>query len=275
MDLKRSGADPLRALRRDAGGRVRRSRHGRRRTAWLLAGLFLLGVAGGTVHAARQVLLHSPRFNLRRVAFSPMRHAPEAELRRSLRRYVGRNVFRLDLGRIERDLEERRWVKRAVVKRALPDGLFCAVEEREPRGLALLGERVWLVDAEGVILDPYGAGGGRRYSFPVFTGLDARREDRTRGQLVRGAALLEYLEAARPGLLAEISEVDLSRDDRIDLTLDRGGPVVRVHPRDFGVNLDRYLTMRDYLATDFGDGAYVDLRFRDRIAFRPLLAKGH
>ena len=56
--------------------------------------------------------------------------------------------------------------------------------------------------------------------------------------------------------------------------MNEGGPVVRLHPEDFGVNLDRYLAMRDYLATHFGDGAYVDLRFRDRIAFRPLLAKG-
>ncbi len=53
------------------------------------------------------------------------------------------------------------------------------------------------------------------------------------------------------------------------------GPVVRINPRKFGTNLDRYLAMRDYLATHFGDGAYIDLRFRDRIAFRPLRARGH
>ena len=57
--------------------------------------------------------------------------------------------------------------------------------------------------------------------------------------------------------------------------MNQRGPAVRLSPRDFGTNLDRYLTLRDYLATDFGDGAYVDLRFRDRIAFRPLVgAKG-
>jgi cell division septal protein FtsQ len=272
--VRPAAPEPLRALRRDGGGRVRRSRAGGRRALWIFAGLFLLGVAGGTVFAARQVLLHSPRFRVRRVAFTPTRHAPEAELRRTVQRHLGRNVFRVDLGRVERDLMARRWVKRAVVKRALPDGLLCAVEEREPRGLALLGDRVWLVDAEGVAIDPYGAAGGRTYSFPVFTGLDPRRGEATRDRVVRGVALLDYLRAERPDLLADVSEVDLSRDDRIDLKLERGGPVVRLHPRDFGVNLDRFLTMRDYLATDFGDGAYVDLRFRDRIAFRPLLAKG-
>ena len=33
-------------------------------------------------------------------------------------------------------------------------------------------------------------------------------------------------------------------------------------------------SVSDYLATNFGDAAYVDLRFRNRIAFQPLMAKG-
>lgn len=274
MVVKAPTEEPLRYLRRDTAGRVRRNRRDGRKTGLILLAFFLLGAAGGTVWAVRQHLLNSPRFRLRRVAFSPTRHAPPDELRRALQRHVGRNLFRLDLRRIERDLEERRWVRRAVAKRVLPDGLFCAVEERTPRGLALLGDRVWLVDAEGVAIDPHGEDTARRYSFPVFTGIDARHAEKARDQIVRGVALLEHLHAGRPDLLAEISEVDLSRPDRLELRLEGGGPVVRLHPRDFETNMDRYLTMRDYLATDFGDGAYVDLRFRDRIAFRPLLAKG-
>jgi cell division septal protein FtsQ len=271
MVVRDPRGESLRYLRRDAGRRVRR--RGRRRTALFLLVFFLLGVAGGTVYAARQYLLHAPRFRLQRIAFAPTRHAPEAELRKTLRRHLGANVFRLDLRRLERDLEERRWVRRAVVKRVLPDALYCVLEERTPRGLALLGDRVWLVDGEGVAIDPYGGETAAKYSFPVLTGADPRDPARAREQLRRGAALLEHLETARPGLLAEISEVDVSRPDRLDLKLERGGPVVRLHPRDFDSNLDRYLTLRDYLATDFGDGAYVDLRFRDRIAFRPRIAK--
>ena len=56
--------------------------------------------------------------------------------------------------------------------------------------------------------------------------------------------------------------------------MNAGGPVVLLNPLDSGANLDRFLAMRDYLATNFGHAAYVDLRFRDRIAFQPLAAKG-
>lgn len=274
MDVKTDPAASLRYLRRDPGGRVRRHRGGPRRAVLFAAVFFLAGVGAGTWYAARHYLLSSPRFRLRRIAFTPTRHAPQDELRRTLSPWVGRNLFRLDLSRLERAIEERRWVRRAVVKRVLPDGLHCAVEERVPRALGLIDGRVWLLDGDGARIDPHGEDGTRSYSFPVFLGLDGRNEARAREQARRGVALLDYLRSERPALLEEISEVDLSRDDRVELRLEGGGPAVRLHPEEFGANLDRYLAMREFLTTGFGDGAYVDLRFRDRIAFRPLLAKG-
>ena len=263
--------ESLRILRRVRSGQVRKRRRGR---GALLAGAALTACAvlTGAAGAARHYLTHSPRFALRHVDFSETRYAPEEDLRRSLTRYVGRNLFRIDPTRLARDLESRRWVKRAVVKRVLPDGVFCAVEERVPRGLALLRDRVWLVDEEGVAIDPYGGPAQQRYSFPILVGIDDGNSGRARVQIRRGVQLIVYLEAEYPETAREISEVDLSRDDRLELRMNQGGPAVRLSPHDFGGNLERYLTLRNYLATDFGGGAYVDLRFKDRIAFRPLVA---
>ncbi|HYS78455.1 MAG TPA: FtsQ-type POTRA domain-containing protein [Candidatus Dormibacteraeota bacterium] len=250
---------------------MRKRRRGR---GALLAGAAVAACAAlaGAAGAARHVLTHSPRFALRHLVFSKTRYAPEDELRRSLSRYVGRNLFRVDPARLGRDLESRRWVKSAVVKRVLPDGVFCAVEERVPRGLALLRDRVWLVDEDGVAIDPYGGPTQQRYSFPILVGIDDGSAARARAQIQRGVQLIVYLGAEYPETAREISEVDLSRDDRLELHMNQGGPAVRLSPHEFGANLDRYLTLRNYLATDFGGGAYVDLRFKDRIAFRPLVA---
>ncbi len=271
-DAARAGGDaePLRILRRDRSGAVRKRRRGRGRVALLalVCGILLLG---GSAYGARRYLTRSQRFRLRRIEFSETRYAPDGDLRRSLSRYVGRNLFRIDPARLGRDLEARRWVKRAVVKRVLPDGVFCAIEERVPHGLALLRDRVWLVDDEGVAIDPYG-GQVPGYSYPILLGLDDRNAEHARAQLKRGVSFVSWLQATHPDLVKEISEIDLAHEDRLEARLNQGGPVVRLNPRDFGTNLDRYLTLRDYLATDFGDGAYVDLRFRDRIAFRPLVA---
>ena len=270
IDAIRADAEPLRILRRDRSGALRKRR--RARGGVVVVGLaFGLALLAGSVYETRRYLTHSPRFRLRHIDFSETRYAPEGELRRSLAGTMGRNLFRLDPARLGRDLEARRWVKRAVVKRVLPDGIFCAIEERVPGGLALLHDRVWLVDGDGVAIDPFGDQ-TKEYSWPILVGIDDRNTARARTQMQVGVRLVAWLQQNQPDLAKDISEIDLSRDDRLELRLNQGGPVVRLNPGDFGANLDRYLTLRDYLATDFGDGAYVDLRFRDRIAFRPRVA---
>lgn len=261
--------DPLPFLRRGQSEGLRRGRRKKtlRRALMLMVGLWGVGLFAGIAYAGRHYLTHSPRFAFRQIDLPPTTHAPRKELLEVAGRFRGRNLFRLDVGRIAAELEQVRWVKTASVKRILPDRLHCTIEERTPRGLARIEDRIWLVDEEGIAIDLYGKE-TLEYSFPIFTGIDPRDEPRSRDQIRRGVALLNYLEQVEPGLPAQISEIDLKSDDRICLHMTTGGPEVRVHPTDFGSNLERYLTMRDYLSTHFGDGAYVDLRFRDSISFQ-------
>ncbi|MFQ5877379.1 MAG: cell division protein FtsQ/DivIB [Acidobacteriota bacterium] len=272
---RRAGTVSPRFLRRRQHEQVRRSRRGRtwRRRLFLLGALFGIGFAGGGVYAARYYLTHAPRFRLEGVDLSETRHAPREAMRRELERHRGTNLFRLDLARLERELSSFPWVRRTFVKRVLPNRLYCTIEERTPRGLALIGGRVMLVDGDGETIAAYDAG-TREYSAPILAGVGDRDPERSRGRIRRGLELLNFLRARHPDLLREISEVDLARADRITLVMNDGGPPVRLHPGDFGANLERFLAMREYLATHFGDGAYVDLRFRDRIVFRPSPSGG-
>jgi cell division septal protein FtsQ len=255
--------------------RLRHSRRSRRAMRFLPAAALtaLVGLLAGSFFAARWYMTHSSRFTVRRIALTPTDHAAQGELRRRAQRYVGKNIFQLYLLKIESELEAVRWVRKATVKRVLPDRLFCAVEEREPRGLALVRGRVQMIDEEGTPIDLYTGGEAMAGSHPIFTGLDEASPARAREQVARGYDLQAWLDETHPGLSKEISEIDLSRKDRIGLVMNNGGPVVRLHPSDYGANLDRWLAMREYLATHLGDGAYVDLRFRDRIAFQPLPAR--
>lgn len=261
-------------LRRTQDDRLRRNRR-RRRGPRLLPFLALVLTAGGLAglgFAARWFLLHSARFDVAAVAVSQTGHAPHADLERLAGRARGRNIFTLDLDRLERDLEAVRWVDRVSVKRVLPDRLFCAVVEKKPRGLALLRGHVQLIGTDGRPIDLY-AGGGEFSSLPILTGLDEAHAAALKDQVARGFDFLRFLDEKHPGLAAEISEIDLGRADRIALTLNGGGPVVRVHPTAYDTNLDRFLEMRDWLSQHLGGGAYVDLRFRDRIAWQPAAAR--
>jgi cell division septal protein FtsQ len=261
-------------LRRGQEDRLRRNRR-RRRGPRLLPILALLLAAGGLAGlgcAGRWLLLHSARFDVAAVAVSATAHAPHADLERIASRARGRNIFTLDLDRLEQDLAGVRWVERASVKRVLPDRLFCAVVEKKPRGLALLRGHVQLIDADGRPIDLY-AGGGEFATLPILTGLDEAHAPTLRDQVARGFDFLRFLDEKHPGLAAEISEIDLGRADRIALTLNGGGPVVRIHPTAYDTNLDRFLEMRDWLSQHLGGGAYVDLRFPDRIAWQPAAAR--
>jgi cell division septal protein FtsQ len=261
-------------LRRRQDERLRRGRR-RRRTLRLvpLAGIAVaLAALLGAAWGVRWWLTHSPRFDVSRIAFTTTEHAAAASLKAAADHARGRNIFRLDLDALAADIEKVRWVRRATVKRVLPDRLFCAVEEREATGLALVRGRVQMIDAEGVPIDLYTAAAGT-LSMPIFTGLDERRSDRARAQVARGYDFLRWLDETHKGLARDISEIDVGRDDRLVLTMNGGGPPVRINPDDYGANLDEWLQMREWLATHFGDGAYVDLRFRDRIAFQPARAR--
>jgi cell division septal protein FtsQ len=261
-------------LRRSQDERLRRGRR-RRRTLRLLpaiAALVVVAILAGAGWGLSWWLTHSPRFNVTHVAFTATEHAAPATLRKAADRARGRNIFRLDLDALATEVEKVRWVRHVTVKRVLPDRLFCAIEEREAKGLALVRGRVQMIDADGAPIDLYTAAEGPM-SMPIFTGIDETRSGRARDQVARGFAFLEWLDGTHRGLAAEISEIDLARDDRLVLTMNNGGPPVRVNPADFEANLDEWLTMRDWLATHFGDGAYVDLRFRDRIAFQPAAAR--
>ncbi|HET6277301.1 MAG TPA: FtsQ-type POTRA domain-containing protein [Candidatus Polarisedimenticolia bacterium] len=272
--ISQRSVDPLPLLRRGQSERLKKKRRKRavRRIVLLALALWGAGMIAGAAFAGRHYLRNSARFNLRDIDIAPTTRAPRDELHRIAARHAGSNLFRLDVAGIAADLETIRWVRAAVVKRVFPDRLHCAIEERTPRGLARLGDRVWLIDAEGPI-DLYGEE-TQVYSFPILTGVSGSDTEQQRDQIRRGVALLDYLEQVDPHLPAQISEIDLERSDRIGLYMAAGGPEVRIHPTDFDSNLERYLTMREYLATHFGDGAYVDLRFRDRISFLPAISRG-
>lgn len=260
-------------LRRAQDERLRRNRRRRRaRILPLLAFLITASGVAGLVYGTRWFLLHSSRFDVAAVAVSTTVHAPKADLVRIASRVRGRNIFTLDLDRLEQDLASVRWVERASIKRVLPDQLYCSIVEKKPRGLALLRGHVQLIDSDGRPIDLY-TGSGEFSSLPILTGLDEAHPQAVKDQVARGFDFLRFLDEKHPGLAAEISEIDLGRADRIALTLNGGGPVVRLHPSVYDTNLDRFLEMRDWITQHLGSGAYVDLRFHDRIAWQPSAAR--
>jgi cell division protein FtsQ len=194
------------------------------------------------------------------------RTTPDA-VRAVLQPYLGRNVVELALDEVAATATRDPWVKEASVKRILPGTLRVTVTERTPGALALIGGCVYVVDDGGFVMGP--AGPDFPYDLPLLVGLDARQGKDRGATLARGLGLLMRLHAAFPAWTRGISEVDLSRRDRVVVSRLEGGPQILLDPDRIDRNLGAYLALQPMIARKVGGTSRVDLRWSQRISLLP------
>ena len=191
---------------------------------------------------------------------------PEA-VRAVLQPYFGRNLVELALDEVAAAATKAPWVKQASVKRILPGTLRVTVIERTPGALALLAGSVYVVDDGGVVMGP--AGPELPYDLPLLVGLDGHQGKDREAALARGIELLLRLHTAFPTWTRGISEVDLSRKDRVVVTRVEGGPQILLDPDRIDRNLGAYLALQPTIARRVGGVSRVDLRWSQRISLLP------
>jgi cell division protein FtsQ len=200
------------------------------------------------------------------VVLGTMRTTPDA-VRAVLRPYLGRNVVDLALDEVAKAAASNPWVKEAAVKRVLPRTLRVTVVERTPAALALVRGLVCVVDDGGFVMGP--AGPDLAYDLPLLVGLDGYQATDREAALARGVALLMQLHDAFPAWTRGISEVDLSRSDRVVVTRGDGGPQILLDPERIDRNLGAYLALQPLIARKVGDVSRADLRWSRRISLLP------
>ncbi|MEZ4317571.1 MAG: FtsQ-type POTRA domain-containing protein [Myxococcota bacterium] len=110
----------------------------------LLLGAFVVGV-GGVLAAVRPDLML-----VEHVRFEGLDQARWAELRHLSDIRNGDRIWEVDPDRIARGVERHPWVRRATVRRQLPDTVVVHVEEHHPVALLHMGE-LYYVGADGSI----------------------------------------------------------------------------------------------------------------------------
>jgi len=254
--------------------RVNRHVHKARRARTLLrwTGILAANVAIGAVlvvsfaSVARHFATSDEMAVREIVVEGTARTTPEA-VRAVLRDYFGRNVAELALDEVATVAKRDPWVKAASVKRILPGTLRVTVTERTPGALALIGGSVYVVDDGGFVMGP--AGPDLPYDFPLLLGLDAQQGKDREAALARGIDLLMRLHETFPAWTRGISEVDLSRRDRVVVTRLEGGPQILLDPERIDRNLGAYLALQPTIARKVGDTRRVDLRWSQRISLLP------
>ena len=256
--------------RRDLNRHVRKTR--RLRALGRIALLVAVNVAVGVVlvGAGASVVRHyasSSELAVRRIVVEGTSATTPETVERLLAAWKGRNVASIELDRVAADAARDPWVRRASVKRVLPDTLKVAVEERTPSALAVLNGIVHVVDGSGFVMGP--AGPGLAFDLPVLTGFDALTGDELAAALADAVRRLDALRATAPEFAAGVSSIDRASADRLAVETAEPGPTLYLDPELPDRNLAEWVRLRAELVRRAGELVYADLRWDGRIVLGP------
>ena len=174
------------------------------------------------------------------------------------------NLLALDLGRLKNLVESHPWVREARLRKVFPSEVRIEIAEREPAAVLRAGGDDLVVAEDGEVLGR--PADGADLGLPLL--LDAGGfGDRYHEKLRLAWQCLRPLTAAE---LAAVESLDVSRLDSPSLVL-KGQPTrIILCPERFSRELREYIANKEAWESQGGPLEYVDLRFDDRVYFKPL-----
>ncbi|HEV7238992.1 MAG TPA: FtsQ-type POTRA domain-containing protein [Thermoanaerobaculia bacterium] len=204
--------------------------------------------------------IQSSAFAVQTIEVVGAKHTPKEVLDRATQRYVGANLFQIDIDRVQRDLGGRGWVDRIDIEKKLPDALRIKITERTPVALVRRNERLLYVDAEGAAFAELSPRVGDN-DLPLIA-------DAHGPELTRSVQLLTALEQRDRELYSRISEVWPIPPHGFALFDRELNAVVYVNAEDISTKYrNLYAVLR---AENNPKIQYADLRFADRVIVKGL-----
>jgi cell division protein FtsQ len=182
----------------------------------------------------------------------------------------GQSLLLVDLGQYRKRLMDSPWVAGVTLWRVLPSTVEIRIVERTPMAVARLGQQLYLVDREGVIIDGFGPQ-YRDFDLPIVDGLvpapTADGPAVARERVVLTGRLLDALEA-RPDLRQRLSQVDVSDPHDAVVLLDTDAALLHLGDARFVERLRTYFELAPTLHERLPAIDYVDLRFDELVYVR-------
>jgi len=173
------------------------------------------------------------------------------------------NIFLLDISKVQRALGSYAWVKNVRVRKTFPASLEIDIAARTPAAL-MEKDTIYLIDEEGVALE--------RADLSAYPGLplfiDEGHFSQNSQEKLRLAR--ECLKGLSPEDKSRVESLDLSDLGDVILRF-RGSPTkIKLAADQFAQNLDYFRQNIALWESEQGSLEYVDLRFPDRVIFKPL-----
>ena len=183
----------------------------------------------------------------------------------------GTSILLADLDSYRSKLLDSPWVADVALRRVLPGTVEVFISERRPVGLCRLGDDLFLVDRQGVVIDQFGP----RYvefDLPIIDGLVNAPDrsqptiDPARAELA--ARVIDAVAVRRP-LAKRISQIDVRDPRDAVVLLDDDPALLHLGDERFLERLQAYLDLAPALRERVPQIDYVDMRFEERVYVRP------
>lgn len=203
----------------------------------------------------------SGRFAVKSIEVVGAAHTSQAELDAVTSRYVGANLFKIDIEAVQNDVRTLPWVKSIDIEKKLPDTLRIRVSERTPVALALTASGLRYVDERGVAFAPLSPAVGDPDLLLISGSSHA--------DLARAAELVRELRTRDPQVYSRLSEVRAIAPDGFAV-FDRDiGALIYVKRDDISQKFRNLYGIVQSERFSRGQLQYADLRFTDRIVVKP------
>ena len=252
----------------------------RRRSIWQQVRRFgrtvvLLVLVGYALHRATDWVLTTSMLAINKIEVEGLSRFSEGEFDALVSLLHGQNILTIDLDGWRNRLTASPWVKDVEFRRVMPSTIQIVVSEKMPVGIGRFGERLYLIDDQGVVIDEYGPQYGD-FDLPIVDNLFAHLDH---GQPVidsdRKKMHSRFIEdfERRPGLLRRVSQIDVADPDNIVVLLDGDRAQLHLGNVRFADRIHKYLEMIDVIREHVPEIDYVDLRYGNRVYVGPAASE--
>jgi cell division septal protein FtsQ len=251
----------------------------RRRHSWARALRIVRSAAALALFAAGAYLLQlqvvqARALHVDRIAVRGNQRLSTGEVLVLLEGLRGQHLLAVDLDRWRRRVMSSPWVEHASLRRVLPSTVEVTLSERQPMAIGRLAADLYLIDADGHVIDEYGPEYAQ-FDLPIIDGLSAS-PDRDGAAVDEGRAdLANRLLASvgrRPTVLRRLSQIDVSNVRDAVVLLENDTTLVHLGEDQFLERLQSYVDLSSALHDRFTDLEYADVRFDNHIYVRPAPA---
>lgn len=223
--------------------------------------LFAATLIAGAVWLYRQTQSDT-RFAVKQIEFTGAVHTPRAAVEGVTRQYVGLNLFKIDIARVQRDLRSLPWIQRIAIEKKLPDTLRINIVERTPAALLRTGSGIQYVDAAGATLAELSPAVGDN-DLPIIANASG-------AELIRTIELLSALKQRDPVLYSRIGEVQPISPRGFSIFDRELGAFVYANDNDVAAKWRTLYAIAQSEQFTRGGIEYADLRFAGRVVVKPL-----